>query len=74
MTPFPFVTKSREKTVAPLVGSTPQLKPYKAIKGRARAERRHHIQTIMRELVVDPEVVGDCTSVSPGTTSMTTLV
>ena len=35
--------------------SIPQLKPYTAIKGNARAERRQHIQTIMRELLVDPE-------------------
>ena len=46
-----------EKAVAALVGSIPQLKPYRAIKGEARAERRHHIQTIMRELLVDPEAV-----------------
>ena len=39
------------------MGSIPQLKPYTAIKGKARAERRHHIQTIMRELLVDPEAV-----------------
>ena len=46
-----------EKAVAALVGSIPQLKPYTAIKGKARAARRHHIQTIMRELLVDPEAV-----------------
>ena len=46
-----------EKAVAALVGSIPQLKPYTAIKGKARAERRHHIQTIMREILVDPEAV-----------------
>ena len=34
--------------------SIPKLKPYTAIKGKARAEQ-HHIQTIMRELLVDPE-------------------
>ena len=39
------------------MGSMPQLKPYTAIKGKARAQRRHHIQTIMRELLVDPEAV-----------------
>ena len=46
-----------EKAVAALVGTIPQLKPYPAIKGKARAARRHHIQTIMRELLVDPEAV-----------------
>ena len=46
-----------EKAVVALVGSIPQLKPYTAIKGKARAERRRHIQTIMRELLVDPEAV-----------------
>ena len=39
------------------MGSFPQLKLYTAIKGKARAERRHHIQTFMRELLVDPEAV-----------------
>ena len=39
------------------MGSIPQLRPYTAIKGKAPAERRHHIQTIMRELLVDPESV-----------------
>ena len=39
------------------MGSIPQLTPYTAIKGKARAERRHHLQTIMRELLVDPEAV-----------------
>ena len=43
--------------VAALVGSIPQLKPYMAIKGKARAERRHHIRTIMRKLLVDPVAV-----------------
>ena len=57
VTPFPFVTETMEKAVAALVGSIPKLKPYTAIKGKARAERRHHIQTIMRELLVDPEAV-----------------
>ena len=38
-----------------MVGSIPKLKPYTAIKGMARAQRRHHIQTIMRELLVDAE-------------------
>ena len=57
VTPFPFVTKTMDKAVAALVGSIPQLKPYTAIKGKARAEQRHHIQTIMRELLVDPEAV-----------------
>ena len=33
--PFPFVTETMEKAVAPLVGSIPQLKPYTAIKGKA---------------------------------------
>ena len=42
---------------AALVGSIPQLKPYTAIKGKAQAERWHHIQSIMRELLVDPEAV-----------------
>ena len=46
-----------EKAVATLVGSVPQLKPYTAIKGKARAERRHQIQTIMRELLVDPQAI-----------------
>ena len=46
-----------ERAVAALVGSIPRLKPYTPIKGKARAERRHHIQTIMRELLVDPEEV-----------------
>ena len=46
-----------EKAVAALVGSIPRLKLYTAIKGKARAERRHHIQTIMRELLVDLEAV-----------------
>ena len=55
--PFPFVTDTMEKAVAALVGSIPQLKPYTAIKGKARAERRHHIQAIMRELLVDLEAV-----------------
>ena len=39
------------------MGSIPQLNPYTAIKGKARAERRHHIHTIMRELLVDPQAV-----------------
>ena len=56
-TPFPLVTKTIEKAVAALVGSIPQLKPYTAIKGNARAQGRHHIQTIMRELLVDPEAI-----------------
>ena len=55
VTPFPFVTETMENAVVTLVGSIPQLKPYTAIKGKARAERRHHIQTIMRELLVDVE-------------------
>ena len=55
----PFVTETMEKAVAALVGSIPELKPYTAIKGKARAERRHHIQTIMRELLVDPEAIHD---------------
>ena len=37
-----------EKAVAALVGIIPQLKPYTSIKGKAQAERRHQIQTIMR--------------------------
>ena len=57
MTPFPFITETMEKAVAAPVGSIPQLKPYAAIKGKARAERRHHMLTIMRELLVDPEAV-----------------
>ena len=57
VTPFPFVTETMEKAVAALVGSISQLKPYTSIKGKARAERRHQIQTIMRELLVDPEAV-----------------
>ena len=57
VTPFLFVTETTEKAVAALVGSIPQLKPYTAIKGKARAEGRHHIQTIMRGLLVDPEAV-----------------
>ena len=57
VTPFPFVTETMEKAVAALVGSIPQLKPYTAIKGKARAERRHHIKTIMQELLVDPKAV-----------------
>ena len=57
VTTFSFVTETREKAVAALVGSIPQLKPYTSIKGKARAERRHQIQTIMRELLVDPEAV-----------------
>ena len=57
VTPFPFVTEPMEKAVAALVGSIPQLKPYTAIKGKAQAERRHQIQTIMRKLLVDPEAV-----------------
>ena len=56
-TPFPFVTETMEKAVAALVGSIPQLKPYTAIKGKARAERRYHMQTIMQGLLVDPETV-----------------
>ena len=68
-----------EKAVAALVGSIPQLTPYTAIKGKAPAERRHHIQTIKRELLVDRgrlsfKVVGDCTSDLPGATTMRTLV
>ena len=39
------------------MGSIPQLNPYTAIKGNARAQGRHHIQTIMRELLVDPGAV-----------------
>ena len=39
------------------MGSIPQLKPYTAIKGKARPDRRHHIQTIVREFLVDPEAV-----------------
>ena len=39
------------------MGSIPQLKPYTAIKGNARAERRHHIKIIMRGHLVDPEAV-----------------
>ena len=54
VTPFLFVTKTMEKAVAAQVGSIPQLKPYTAIKGKAWAERRHHIQTIMWELLVHP--------------------
>ena len=46
-----------EKAVAALAGSIPQLKPYTTIKGKARAEQRHHIHTIMRDLLVDPEAV-----------------
>ena len=46
-----------QKAVAALVGSIPQLKPYTDIKGKAPAERRHQIQTIMRQLLVDPEAV-----------------
>ena len=46
-----------EKAGAALVGSIPQLKPYKAIKGKARAERRHHRHATMRELLQDPEAV-----------------
>ena len=46
----PIVTATMEKVVAALVGSIPQLKPYTAIKGKARAKRRHHIQSIMRKL------------------------
>ena len=57
VTPFPFVTETIEKAVAALVGSIPQLKPYTAIKGKARAKQRHNIQTIMQELLVDPEAV-----------------
>ena len=57
VTPLPFVTETMEKAVAALVGSIPQLKPYTAINGKARAERRHHIQTIMRELLGDPEAI-----------------
>ena len=57
VTPFQFVTETMEKGFATLVGTIPQLKPYTAIKGKARAEWRHHIQTIMRELLMDPEAV-----------------
>ena len=57
VTPFPLVTKTMEKAVAALVGGIPQLKPYTAIKAKARVERWHHIQTMMRELLVDPEAV-----------------
>ena len=39
------------------MGSIPQLKAYTAIKGKDRAERRNHVQTIMREILVDPEAV-----------------
>ena len=39
------------------MGSMSQLKPYTAIKGKARAKRWNHIQTITRELLVDSEVV-----------------
>ena len=46
-----------EKAVAALVRSIPQLKPHAAIKGKAPAQRRHHIQTIMWELLADPEAV-----------------
>ena len=46
-----------EKAITALLGSILRLKPYKAIKGKARAERRHHIVTIMRELLVDQEAV-----------------
>ena len=52
----PFVTETMKKAVAALVGSVHQLKPYTAIKGKAR-EDRHDIQTIMRELLVDQEIV-----------------
>ena len=46
-----------EKAVAALVGSIPPLKLYTAIKGKARAERQHRIETIMRELLDDPVAV-----------------
>ena len=57
VTSFLFVIETMEKAVAALVGSIPQLKPYTAIKGKARAQRRHHIQAIMQELLVDLEAV-----------------
>ena len=57
VTSFAFVTETMEKAVAALLGSIPPLKPYTAIKGKARAKRRHNIQTIMRELLVYPEAV-----------------
>ena len=39
------------------MGRVSQLKPYTASKGKERAERWHHIETSMRELVVDQEAV-----------------
>ena len=45
--PFLFVTETVEKAVAALVGSMLQLSLHTAIKGKARAKWRHHIQTIM---------------------------
>ena len=39
------------------MGSIPQHKLSTAIKGKARAEQRHHIQTIMREVLVHPETI-----------------
>ena len=57
VTPCPFVTETIQKALAALLGSIPRLKPYTGIKGKARAERQHHIQTITRELLVDPEAV-----------------
>ena len=47
-----------EKAIAALLGSIlPQFKPCTAIKGKARAQRWHRIETIMWEVLVDPEAV-----------------
>ena len=46
-----------EKAIDAFLGSIPQLKPYRAIKGKAQAEERHHKGTLIRELLVDAEAV-----------------
>ena len=43
----PFVTQTMEKAIATLLGSIPQVKPYTAIKGKARADGQHQTETIM---------------------------
>ena len=40
--------------MATFLGSI-SLKPYATIKGKARAAQRHHMETLMRELLVDLE-------------------
>ena len=68
-----------DRAVAALVGGLPQLKMYTEFKGKAGAERRHHIGPRRQEPLLDPKqlswsVVGDCTSDLPGTTMIRTPV